>query len=117
MSEYSVFTSESVSEGHPDKMADQISDAVVDAMLKDDPNSRVAVETLVKTGMVVLATGCTGIVIVASGTLAVAPGMFVVASAISGQARLACSARLLGLIRCGHKRTWGEGGDRNSTTL
>ena len=55
MAEYSVFTSESVSEGHPDKMADQISDAVVDAMLKDDPNSRVAVETLVKTGMVVLA--------------------------------------------------------------
>ncbi len=55
MSEYSVFTSESVSEGHPDKLADQISDAVVDAMLKDDPNSRVAVETLVKTGMVVLA--------------------------------------------------------------
>ena len=55
MSEYAVFTSESVSEGHPDKMADQISDAVVDAMLKDDPNSRVAVETLVKTGMVVLA--------------------------------------------------------------
>jgi S-adenosylmethionine synthetase len=55
MSEYSLFTSESVSEGHPDKMADQISDAVVDAMLKDDPNSRIAVETLVKTGMVVLA--------------------------------------------------------------
>lgn len=55
MSEYSVFTSESVSEGHPDKMADQISDAIVDAMLQDDPNSRVAVETLVKTGMVVLA--------------------------------------------------------------
>ncbi len=55
MSDYSVFTSESVSEGHPDKMADQISDAVVDAMLKDDPDSRVAVETMVKTGMVVLA--------------------------------------------------------------
>ncbi|MFT6791360.1 MAG: S-adenosylmethionine synthetase [Cellvibrionaceae bacterium] len=55
MSEYSIFTSESVSEGHPDKMADQISDAVVDAMLRDDPNSRVAVETLVKTGMVILA--------------------------------------------------------------
>ncbi|MGS2717301.1 methionine adenosyltransferase [Eionea flava] len=55
MSEYSVFTSESVSEGHPDKMADQISDAIVDAMLKDDPHSRIAVETLVKTGMVVLA--------------------------------------------------------------
>ena len=55
MSEYSVFTSESVSEGHPDKMADQISDAIVDAMLKDDPDARVAVETMVKTGMVVLA--------------------------------------------------------------
>jgi S-adenosylmethionine synthetase len=55
MSEYQVFTSESVSEGHPDKMADQISDAILDAMLADDPNSRVAVETLVKTGMVVIA--------------------------------------------------------------
>jgi len=55
MSEYSVFTSESVSEGHPDKMADQISDAILDAMLKDDPNSRVAVETMVKTGMVIIA--------------------------------------------------------------
>lgn len=50
-----TFTSESVSEGHPDKMADQISDAVLDAMLQEDPNSRVAVETLVKTGMVILA--------------------------------------------------------------
>ena len=55
MSEYSIFTSESVSEGHPDKMADQISDAILDAILKDDPNSRVAVETMVKTGMVVVA--------------------------------------------------------------
>ncbi|BCE01367.1 methionine adenosyltransferase [Marinicellulosiphila megalodicopiae] len=55
MSEYQLFTSESVSEGHPDKMADQISDAVVDAIIKDDPHSRIAVETLVKTGMVVLA--------------------------------------------------------------
>ena len=55
MSEYSLFTSESVSEGHPDKMADQISDAVLDAIIKDDPNARVAVETLVKTGMVVIA--------------------------------------------------------------
>jgi S-adenosylmethionine synthetase len=55
MSEYQIFTSESVSEGHPDKMADQISDAILDAMLQDDPNSRVAVETLVKTGMVVIA--------------------------------------------------------------
>ncbi len=55
MSEYNLFTSESVSEGHPDKMADQISDAVLDAMLAKDPNSRVAVETMVKTGMVIIA--------------------------------------------------------------
>ena len=46
MSNYNIFTSESVSEGHPDKMADQISDAVLDAILKDDPHSRVAVERL-----------------------------------------------------------------------
>lgn len=49
-----LFTSESVSEGHPDKMADQISDAVLDAMLKDDPFSRVACETLITTGLVVV---------------------------------------------------------------
>ncbi len=55
MSEYSLFTSESVSEGHPDKMADQISDAVLDAILKDDPEGRVAVETMVKTGMAIIA--------------------------------------------------------------
>lgn len=55
MSEYSVFTSESVSEGHPDKMADQISDAILDAILTDDPNARVAVETMVKTGMAIVA--------------------------------------------------------------
>ncbi|TQV69654.1 methionine adenosyltransferase [Exilibacterium tricleocarpae] len=55
MSEYSVFTSESVSEGHPDKMADQISDAILDAILADDPDARVAVETLVKTGMAIVA--------------------------------------------------------------
>lgn len=55
MSEYGIFTSESVSEGHPDKMADQISDAVLDHILTDDPEARVAVETLVKTGMVVVA--------------------------------------------------------------
>ena len=47
-----LFTSESVTEGHPDKMADQISDAILDAMLKDDPASRVAVETLITTGQV-----------------------------------------------------------------
>lgn len=55
MSQYSIFTSESVSEGHPDKMADQISDAVLDAIIKDDPHARVAVETLVKTGMAIIA--------------------------------------------------------------
>jgi S-adenosylmethionine synthetase len=55
MSEYAIFTSESVSEGHPDKMADQISDAILDAILTDDPHARVAVETLVKTGMAIVA--------------------------------------------------------------
>jgi len=55
MSEYSTFTSESVSEGHPDKMADQISDAILDTMLKDDIHARVAVETMVKTGMAIVA--------------------------------------------------------------
>ena len=55
MSEYSVFTSESVSEGHPDKVADQVSDAVLDAMLTQDKDSRVACETLIKTGIVVVA--------------------------------------------------------------
>jgi S-adenosylmethionine synthetase len=55
MSENFIFTSESVSEGHPDKIADQISDAVLDAILSEDPDARVACETLVKTGMVVVA--------------------------------------------------------------
>ena len=50
-----LFTSESVTEGHPDKIADQISDSVLDAMLRQDPHSRVAVETLVTTGLVVVA--------------------------------------------------------------
>jgi len=49
-----LFTSESVSEGHPDKVADQISDAILDAMLASDPHSRVAVETLVTTGLAVV---------------------------------------------------------------
>lgn len=49
-----LFTSESVTEGHPDKVCDQISDAVLDAMLEQDPNSRVACETIVTTGMVLL---------------------------------------------------------------
>ena len=55
MSEYSLFTSESVSEGHPDKIADQVSDAILDAILKEDSEARVACETLVKTGMVLVA--------------------------------------------------------------
>ncbi|MCU7798851.1 MAG: methionine adenosyltransferase [gamma proteobacterium symbiont of Lucinoma myriamae] len=50
-----LFTSESVSEGHPDKIADQISDAVLDAILTDDKNARVACETMINTGMVVIA--------------------------------------------------------------
>jgi S-adenosylmethionine synthetase len=49
-----LFTSESVSEGHPDKIADQVSDAILDAILVDDPNARVACETFVKTGMVLV---------------------------------------------------------------
>jgi S-adenosylmethionine synthetase len=55
MSQNYFFTSESVSEGHPDKISDQISDSVLDALLEQDPHSRVACETLVKTGLVILA--------------------------------------------------------------
>uniref|UniRef100_UPI0027963122 S-adenosylmethionine synthetase N-terminal domain-containing protein n=1 Tax=Staphylococcus aureus TaxID=1280 RepID=UPI0027963122 len=51
-----LFTSESVTEGHPDKVCDQISDAILDQMLKEDPNARVACETVVNTGLV-LVTG------------------------------------------------------------
>src|SRR5438445_11281527 len=58
MSQYAdneyLFTSESVTEGHPDKVADQISDGVLDAVLRDDPYGRVACETLVNTGLVVI---------------------------------------------------------------
>jgi len=63
-----VFTSESVSMGHPDKMADQISDAVLDAMLSVDPNARVACETMVTTGLAVIAgeVTCEGYVDIAS---------------------------------------------------
>ena len=49
------FTSESVTEGHPDKLCDQVSDAILDAILEQDPRSRVACESLAKTGMVVVA--------------------------------------------------------------
>ena len=55
MSHYLTFTSESVSEGHPDKMADQISDAILDAVLAEDIKARVAIETMVKTGLAVVA--------------------------------------------------------------
>ena len=54
MSEYSLFTSESVSEGHPDKIADQISDAVLDAIIAEDKYARVACETMVKTGVAIV---------------------------------------------------------------
>ena len=50
-----VFTSESVTEGHPDKIADQISDSILDAVLTEDPNGRVACETLVTTGLAFIA--------------------------------------------------------------
>ena len=49
-----LFTSESVTEGHPDKVADQISDGVLDAVMREDPTGRVACETLVNTGLVVV---------------------------------------------------------------
>ena len=55
MQNHYLFTSESVTEGHPDKMADQISDSVLDAILKEDPHSRVACETLITTGLIVIA--------------------------------------------------------------
>ena len=55
MSDSFLFTSESVSEGHPDKISDQISDAILDAIIREDPTARVACETLVKTGMVLVA--------------------------------------------------------------
>lgn len=54
MNEYYAFTSESVADGHPDKMADQISDAILDAILKQDPRARVACETFIKTGFVMV---------------------------------------------------------------
>ena len=50
-----LFTSESVTEGHPDKMADQISDAILDAIIAEDPKARVAVETLLTTGVAIVA--------------------------------------------------------------
>ena len=69
MSSYALFTSESVSEGHPDKLSDQISDAVLDLYLSKDANARVAVETLVKTGMAILAGEVTSSAVVTTGDI------------------------------------------------
>ena len=69
MSSYTLFTSESVSEGHPDKVSDQISDAILDLYLAKDPNARVAVETLVKTGMAVVAGEVTSSATVTPGEI------------------------------------------------
>ena len=55
MNDSFLFTSESVSEGHPDKIADQISDAILDAIIAEDPKARVACETMVKTGVAIVA--------------------------------------------------------------
>ena len=54
MTNWTYFTSESVSEGHPDKMADQISDAILDALISDDKHTRAGIETMVKTGLVLV---------------------------------------------------------------
>ena len=69
MSSYALFTSESVSEGHPDKVSDQVSDAILDLYLTKDPNARVAVETLVKTGMAVVAGEATSSATVTPGEI------------------------------------------------
>jgi len=69
VSSYTLFTSESVSEGHPDKVSDQISDAILDLYLAKDPNARVAVETLVKTGMAVVAGEVTSSATVTPGEI------------------------------------------------
>ena len=69
MSSYELFTSESVSEGHPDKVSDQVSDAILDLYLAKDPNARVAVETLVKTGMAVVAGEVTSSATVTPGEI------------------------------------------------
>jgi S-adenosylmethionine synthetase len=69
VSSYALFTSESVSEGHPDKVSDQVSDAILDLYLEKDPNARVAVETLVKTGMAVVAGEVTSSATVTPGEI------------------------------------------------
>ena len=69
MSSYALFTSESVSEGHPDKVSDQVSDAILDLYLAKDANARVAVETLVKTGMAVVAGEVTSSATVTPGEI------------------------------------------------
>ena len=80
----SLFTSESVTEGHPDKICDQISDAILDDVLRDDPSGRVACETLVNTGLVVVSGLARGIDTAAhEGALAPgAPTLAVIASGV-----------------------------------
>ena len=73
VSSYALFTSESVSEGHPDKVSDQVSDAILDLYLAKDPNARVAVETLVKTGMAVVAGEVTSSATVTPGEIESCP--------------------------------------------
>ena len=68
-----LFTSESVTEGHPDKIADQISDSILDAMLEQDPRSRVAVETLITTGQVFGAADNAVVVLGADGSATEVP--------------------------------------------
>jgi S-adenosylmethionine synthetase len=69
VSSYTLFTSESVSEGHPDKVSDQVSDAILDLYLAKDPSARVAVETLVKTGMAIVAGEVTSSATVTPGEI------------------------------------------------
>ncbi|MGH6634977.1 MAG: methionine adenosyltransferase [Gammaproteobacteria bacterium] len=96
-----LFTSESVSEGHPDKMADQISDAVLDAVLAQDPKARVACETLVTTGLVVIAGEIT--------TTAIVDMPAVARETIAGigytHSNLGCDARSCGVLVCVDKQS------------
>ena len=89
-----IFTSESVSEGHPDKMADQVSDAVLDAVLKDDPTGRVACETLVTTGVCIVAGEITTTSILDVPTIA----REVIASIGFTDAKMGFDAKTCGII-------------------
>ena len=86
MEHRTLFTSESVTEGHPDKIADQISDAVLDALIEQDPHSRVACETVVTTGLAFIAGEVT------SKAYADLPG--IVRETIKSNRRWSCPAAL-----------------------